>query len=470
MMRFNLIRDTTLGAINIGRYQILHELGQGAMGVVYKGRDSIIDRIVAIKTIRLGRAFQGMDEKDMLKLFYQEVRIAGNLSHPNIATIYDAGESVDTHYFVMEFVDGIPLKTIIQDKAALPLINKVKLLIQVASALNYAHLRGVIHRDIKPANIMLVISEHTKNKDYQAKIMDFGIAMLSSSKSAIHRADRILGTPSYMSPEQVTGGELDRQTDVFSFGAMAYEFLTGRKPFPAADLPSLFNKIKTENPASPHSLLPEIPLSISNCVMKAIEKDKEKRLQSAGEFADEMEIYLSRAESQDTQKLAVTLATADREFLLKLKKHYTFFADFSLMELNKIYNISTKHVYKKDEDIFREGSIGNKLYIIMNGRVKITKMSPDNLTETLLNKLKPGDCFGEMSLMDSSPRFATATADSDCSLVAINEAVLRTSEPKLCLKLYRNLALILSDRLRKSDEKVNALLSKYPEADISHLT
>ncbi|KWT91093.1 serine/threonine-protein kinase [Candidatus Magnetominusculus xianensis] len=470
MMKFNLIRDATLGAVNIGRYQILHELGQGAMGVVYKGRDSIIDRIVAIKTIRLGKAFLGMDEKEMLRLFYQEVRIAGNLSHPNIATIYDAGESYDIHYFVMEFVDGIPLKSIIQDKVSLPLISKVKLLVQVASALQYAHLRGVIHRDIKPANIMLVISEHTKSKDYQAKIMDFGIAMLSSSKSAIHRADRILGTPSYMSPEQVTGGELDRQTDVFSLGAMSYEFLTGRKPFPAADLPALFTKIRTENPPPPNYIQKDMPLIISNCIMKAMEKDKEKRLQSAGEFADEMEIYLSRAETQDTQKFSAALDTANREFLLKLKKHYAFFADFSLMELNKIYNISSKHVYKKDEEIFREGSIGKKLFIIMSGRVKITKMSPGNMTETLLNVLKPGDCFGEMSLMDSAPRFATATADSECSLVAISEVVLRNSEPMLCLKLYKNLAITLSDRLRKSDEKVNALLSRYPDTDISHLT
>ncbi|MBF0458649.1 MAG: protein kinase [Nitrospirae bacterium] len=471
MMKFNLIRDATLGIINIGRYKILHELGQGAMGLVYKGKDTIIDRIVAIKTVKLGKAFQGMDEKDMLKLFYQEVRIAGSLSHPNIATIYDAGEQYDIHYFVMEFVDGVPLKTIIQDKISLPLISKVKLLVQVASALNYAHHRGIIHRDIKPANIMLVIGEHTKTKDYQAKIMDFGIAMLSSSKSAINRADRILGTPSYMSPEQVTGGELDRQTDVFSLGAMSYEFLTGRKPFPAADLPALFHKIKNETPAPPHSVLPDIPLIISNCVMKAIEKDKEKRLQSAGEFADEMEIFLSRAEMLDTQKLSLSLDTSDREFLLNLKKNYAFFADFSLEELNKIYNISSKHTYKKDEEIFKEGTIGNKMFIIMSGKVKITKMSQgtsqENVTETLLNVLKQGDCFGEMSLMDSSPRFASATAESDCSLVAINEVVLRNSEPKLCLKLYKNLAITLSDRLRKSDEKVNALLSKYPGATIN---
>lgn len=291
--------------------------------------------------------------------------------------------------------------------------------------------------------------------------------MLSSSKSAINRADRILGTPSYMSPEQVTGGELDRQTDVFSLGAMSYEFLTGRKPFPASDLPALFHKIKNETPPPPHSVQPGIPLIISNCVMKAIEKDKEKRLQSAGEFADEMEIYLNRAEMLDTKQLSISLDTSDREFLLNLKKNYTFFADFSLEELNKIYNISSKHAFKKDEEIFKEGSVGNKMFIIMSGQVKITKMSQGNVTETVLNVLRQGDCFGEMSLMDSSPRFASATAATECSLVAINEVVLRNSEPKLCLKLYKNLAITLSDRLRKSDEKVNALLSKYPGATIN---
>ncbi|MCG6551093.1 MAG: serine/threonine-protein kinase [Candidatus Magnetominusculus sp. LBB02] len=467
MMRFNLIRDATLGTVNIGRYKILHELGQGAMGVVYKAMDSIIDRTVAIKTIRLGKALQGMDDKAILKLFYQEVRIAGSLSHPNIATIYDAGVSYEIHYFVMEYVDGVPLKTIIQDKVSLPLISKVKMLVQVASALNYAHQRGVIHRDIKPANIMLVIAEHTKSKDYQIKIMDFGIAMLSSSKSAIQRADRILGTPSYMSPEQVTGGELDRQTDVFSLGAMSYEFLTGKKPFPAPDMPTLFRKIKSENPPAPHSILPELPLIISDCIMKAMEKDKEKRLQSAGEFADQMEIYLSRKEMQETQKMSIQLATADREFLLNLKKNYTFFSDFSLEELNKIYNISTRHEFRKGDEIFKEGSIGNKMYIVMRGQVKITKIFQGNAAESVLNMMSPGDCFGEMALVDSAPRFATATASADCSLVAINEVVLRSSEPKLCLKLYKNLALTLCDKLRKSDEKVNALLSKLSEANIN---
>ncbi|MEO5355955.1 MAG: serine/threonine-protein kinase [Nitrospirae bacterium YQR-1] len=462
MRYFNLLYDSTVGLTKIGRYRILHELGQGAMGLVYKGVDTIIDRVVAIKTIKIGKAITNINLRDMLNLFYQEVRIAGKLSHPNIATIFDVGEYNDIHYFVMEYVDGINLKSIILEKASFKLIEKVGLLIQIANALHYAHQRGVIHRDIKPANIMIVSDDKKVTKDYQVKIMDFGIAMLSSSSSPIGKpsSERILGTPSYMSPEQISGLELDRQTDVFSLACLTYEFLTGKKPFVAPALPELFHKIKTFNPTPPHAIDRNIPENLSKCILKGLEKNKDNRYQSAGEFADDLEIFHNQEELHETQRLDLSKEYADKDFLQSLKRNYAFFSDFSIDELNKIYNISLKLTYKKGEVIFKENTVGSKMYIIISGQVKITKKFDDSSPETVLNVLKLGECFGEMSLISAAPRFAAAIAETDCNLIAINEVILRTSEPKLCLKLYKNLAIILTEKLKKSDAKVNALLAR----------
>ncbi|MBF0343674.1 MAG: protein kinase [Nitrospirae bacterium] len=462
MKRFNLLYNTTMGLTHIGRYKIQHELGHGAMGVVYKANDTIIDRTVAIKTIKLGKMLSSFKEKDILELFYQEVRIAGKLSHPNIATIYDAGQHYDIHYFVMEYVNGVPLKNVITEKLPLNLYDKVRILIMIANALHYAHQRGVIHRDIKPANIMLL-------EDYQAKIMDFGIAMLSTAKDAMCRPtqDKILGTPSYMSPEQISGQELDRMTDVFSLGALSYEFITGRKAFPASDITSLFHKIKMEDPIAPHRILPEINEALGECIMGALKKNKEERYQSASEFADSLVIFLNKSEKEGSQSARSPVEYANKDFLLALKKNYAFFSDFTLDELHTIIKISKKNTFKANDIIFKENTIGNTMYIIISGQIKITKVfSPDD-APTLLNRLKVGDCFGEMAIMESAPRFATASCETDCILIAINEVVLRNSEPRLCLKLYRNLALILSEKLRKSDSKVNALQAKQREQDIS---
>jgi serine/threonine-protein kinase len=450
MKRINLLYNTTMGISNIGRYKILHELGQGAMGVVFRGYDTIIDRDVAIKTVKLGILQEKVKKSELIKLFYREVQIAGRLAHPNIATIYDAGDYNDIHYFVMEYVDGISLKQVIMDKMPLTLLQRVRILSMIAGALHYAHQQGVIHRDIKPANIMLMDSGQTK-------IMDFGIAMLSSAEdtaSPTHQS-KVVGTPSYMSPEQIAGEEVDQQSDIFSLGALAYEFLTGRKPFTAANMADLFKNIKTAEPIPPSTLDPRIPPSIDSCVMKALQKGKENRYPSASDFADDLEIFINKTEIAPGSGAEI----ANLEILTALKKNYAFFMDFSIEELHKVFTLSQKNQFGEGDVIFEEGSVGRKMYIIISGTVKITKVFSNNDEETILNILKKGECFGELAFITSAPRFATARSLTKCILIAMNEVILRTAEPKLCLKLYRNLALVLSEKLKKSDQKVNELLA-----------
>jgi len=205
----------------LGRYEIIGELGQGAMGVVYKARDPLIDREVAIKTINLSLA---MDERDEFEArFYQEAKAAGRLGHPNIVTIYDVGRGEEVAYIAMEYLQGRELRDILNEKPLLPLREVLSIVSQVAQGLAYAHEHDIVHRDIKPSNVMVV-------RDGHVKITDFGIARMASS-AVRTQTGMVLGSPKYMSPEQVMGKITDHRSDIFSLGVMLYEMLTGQVPF-----------------------------------------------------------------------------------------------------------------------------------------------------------------------------------------------------------------------------------------------
>ncbi len=254
----------------IGRYEIIEKLGQGSMGIVYKGRDTAINRIVAIKTVKLQGEESSSDKTEMVQRFYQEARIAGQLSHPNITTVYDVGENEGIHFIVMECIEGIPLTKFISEKSTRPLKEKVNLIVLMARALHYAHQKGVIHRDIKPANIMII-------DDLQVKIMDFGIAKFTSKETLLKtQPGLILGTPAYMSPEQLSGEELNRQTDIFSLGILSYELLTGRRPFLGDNLAVLIKSIVYENPIPLSKINSKISKEVERIILKSLEKKREK--------------------------------------------------------------------------------------------------------------------------------------------------------------------------------------------------
>ncbi len=371
----------------IGRYEIIGKLGEGAMGVVYKGRDTAIDRIVAIKSVKLQEAGSSLNEKDSIDRFYQEARIAGKLSHPNIATIFDIGEYEGIYFIVMEHIDGVTLEDIIEKRKPVTLKEKIYIIILTSRALHYAHQRGVIHRDIKPANVMLL-------NDLQIKIMDFGIAKSSSKDSLLKtQPGLILGTPSYMSPEQLSGKEMDRQTDIFSLGVLSYELLTHERPFKADVLPALIKSIVFDNPLPLSELNPKISGDIEKAVSKTLEKNKERRYQTASEYADDLELFLKRQEMSSTQSVPAAKGYNKKGLIQSLKKNYAFFSDFTDDELLKIFRISSKKAYRKGDTIFKEGTIGNEMHIIITGEVLITKKFTPN-EETVLNTLIAGESFG----------------------------------------------------------------------------
>jgi tRNA A-37 threonylcarbamoyl transferase component Bud32 len=258
----------------VGKYQIVEKIGVGGFGTVYKGRDPFIKRSVAIKTCQ-------SEEEEIKKRFFREAEFAGNLHHRNVTTIYDFGVTEDgTPYIVQEFLTGDDLDKAIKKKEPLTLKRKLQILIDVCDGLGYAHSTGIIHRDIKPSNIRIL-------EDGTVKIMDFGIAKSMVSQSTLTQTGITLGTASYLAPEQIRGEDLDPRTDIFSLGVLAYEMLTGQKPFTGDHISTVLYKIMNESPAPPSSLDPALPRGLDALILKALDKDRAKRFSSCGELRAE---------------------------------------------------------------------------------------------------------------------------------------------------------------------------------------
>ena len=260
---------------SIGKYRIIELVGEGAMGVVYRAQDSVLERTVAIKVMNESIARQ----EDLRKRFLHEAQAAGSLQHPNVVTIYDLGE-VDGHLFIaMEFVQGVDLEHLIELGEPLSLQARLDIIIDVLTGLAYAHKRGIVHRDIKPANIRV-------GDDGRAKIMDFGVAHLASS--SMTSTGSILGTPSYMAPEQITEGKTSAATDIFAVGGVLYQILAQMKPFDAPTLQNLFFKIITEHPRPVSELMPGLPPTLDRIVRKAMAKEPAERYASALDMANDL--------------------------------------------------------------------------------------------------------------------------------------------------------------------------------------
>lgn len=264
----------------LGRYQVEKELGKGAMGVVYLGKDPKIGRMVAIKTMALSQEFEADELKDVKDRFFREAETAGRLSHPNIVSIFDAGEEHDLAYIAMEFVKGGDLTRHIKPNTLLPVGEVLRLMADAADALDYAHGNSVVHRDIKPANMMLLAESKV------IKLMDFGIARIADSSKT--KTGMVLGTPSYMSPEQLAGKKVDGRSDLFSLGVTLYQLLTGSLPFQAESMATLMFKIANEAHASALVVRPDLPPGLAAIIDKALAKNYEQRYQRGNEMAREL--------------------------------------------------------------------------------------------------------------------------------------------------------------------------------------
>ncbi len=275
----------------IGRYEIIEELGRGAMGMVYKARDPLIDRLVAIKVINL-QSLNNTERIDYKARFNREAKATGKLNHPNIVIIHDEGEAGDLAYIVMELLEGQELQSIIVNNQRLSIDETLDIIIQVATGLDFAAQHGIVHLDIKPSNIMIL-------DDRRVKIVDFGIARILSS--LMNPSDRkILGTPLYMSPEQMLNQPLDSRSDIFSLGIVLYQLLTEQTPFAGDNLNTLMNQILNKDTIKPSLLKPEVPDMLDPIILKCLEKNPQQRYQSASELADDLRTC--RAKLSNAQK------------------------------------------------------------------------------------------------------------------------------------------------------------------------
>jgi serine/threonine-protein kinase len=267
----------------LGRYAVIKELGRGAMGIVYLGKDPTIQRHVALKTVRFDEVDEPGQLPDIKMRFFREAESTGRLSHPHIVTIFDAGEEEGLGYIAMEVLDGITLKDWCRKENLQPIKKVLELVAKVAEALDHAHKQGVVHRDIKPANIMIT-------KDGAIKVTDFGIARLTTSTKT--QTNVILGTPSYMSPEQVAGEKVDGRSDLFSLGVVLYELLTGERPFQGESIASLIFQIANKPHRPPAQLRADMPPGCVAIIDRALCKEVDQRYQSGLEFAVDLSVCL----------------------------------------------------------------------------------------------------------------------------------------------------------------------------------
>lgn len=269
-----------------GRYEIVKEVGRGAMGVVYQAHDPQIDRMVALKVLREDR----MVSKDLVIRFLKEAKAIGRLSHPNIVTVYDVGHDNDTIYIAMEFLEGTPLNETVKENG-LAHDKTVALGVQMAEAIDYAHNRGIIHRDIKPTNIIVTATE-------QVKITDFGIARIEDpSATQQTQAGEILGTPVYMSPEQIMGKPIDGRSDLYALGVILYELSTGTRPFKGNNLAAIFRAITQDTPIDPAEIRPSMSPALAQLILKSLSKNPEERFQTGRAMAQALKATVKTEET-----------------------------------------------------------------------------------------------------------------------------------------------------------------------------
>ncbi|HVP87110.1 MAG TPA: protein kinase [Casimicrobiaceae bacterium] len=289
----------------IGRYEILEEIGRGAMGTVYKARDPLLDRALALKTVSVD--LEGDDFESFERRFYREARSAGRLSHPNIVTIHDVGKSDGLAYIAMEFLQGRSLRTMLDLGIVFPPDRVADIAAQIADGLAFAHDHGVVHRDIKPANIMVLDAG-------PIKIMDFGIALLPTGSATL--TGNVFGSPKYMSPEQIVGQPVNGRADIFSLGAVLYEMLTGFAPFWGSDLDTVFYQVINEMPPAPSTRNKRIPAAFDMIVARAMAKHPEDRYTDARAMASDLRNY---RELKPVSPLALETRTLERRAIRRRK-------------------------------------------------------------------------------------------------------------------------------------------------------
>jgi len=420
----------------IGKYQILKELGKGATSAVYLGMDPFANRKVAVKLVQrevLGDKEHG---KRFRKLFLTEASLAGKLSHPHIAAIFDAVADEEGSYIVMEYVEGGTLELHTKHDNLLPVNKIVEIVFKCSKALDYAHRHGVIHRDIKPANILLA-----KNTDI--KISDFGAALTTAAETTQVSG---IGSPAYMSPEQVQEHQLTHQTDIFSLGVVMYQLLTGSLPFKATNNYSMVFQIINVDPPPPSIFRPDIPAPVDQIVKKMLQKRLEARYQNWDELAQDLVRVFNNLQTPEQP-------VPDTEKFNTLRR-LDFFHNFTDVDIWQVLHISNWHRIPASTTLIREGETGTSFFILASGEVKVTK------SDRVLNVLKAGECFGEMAYLGRRQfkRSASVISNSEITVIEIKADALNAATESCRHHFTAAFLELLVLRLESADVRLSQLL------------
>jgi len=433
----------------IGRYRLNAMIAKGGMAKIYRGTDELIGRDVAIKiTDSSDTSWAKVDSETMMRQFNLEAQISGQLSHHNFVTIYDAGRHETLCYLVMELMEGATLDDIIKGKGPeLDIKKKLDVLIQVARGLHHAHQRGIIHRDIKPSNIMVL-------SNGQAKVMDFGVAYVSDGSLIKISGEHLAtagGTPYYMSPEQINKKPVDGKSDLFSLAVVSYELLTGRRPFVADNLFALYERILRSEPQPIQEINRAVPDRVAALISMCMNKEPNLRLQSCQAFADQIDELLNES-FFGVGGAVITQETLN--ILRKYRESFTFFFDLDNSQIYQLLQVCQVRKYKQGEVIFEEGEVARDMHLVMSGQVRIFR-GKSSANSIVILILKRGDIFGEMGIIDGGPRSATAVAETDCQTLVLHQVSLLRCDDNTAGKIYRNLAHILSSKLRMTSNKLD---------------
>lgn len=416
----------------VGKYTIKSQLGKGASGTVYLAMDTFSNAEVALKVIDPA-VFQEREFGDILRAqFLNEASLAGKLHHPHIVSILDAVVTADAGYIAMEYVPGGNLAKYTKAEHLLSVEDAIQVGFKCSGALDYAFREGIVHRDIKPENIMVI-------KDTEIKIADFGAAHLRKSGAT---QTATIGTPAYMSPEQISDNPLTQQSDMYCMGVVLYQLLTGQRPFVAKNIPDLLEKILHTNPSPPSSLRPELPAALDAVVLTALKKDPRDRYPSWVEFALELakvgRLSIYHQKISDSEKY-------EHMRQAKLLNQLNDAEIWELVQAGRWRRLPAQSL------IIQEGAPGETIFFLAEGRLKVTKQGH------LLDIIGSGECFGDMSYIRGGeiPRQATIESLSDVVIAEFDSAKLAGMSDRCQHRLARALLRTLVERLALADLRIS---------------
>lgn len=420
----------------LGKYELIRELGRGASSTVYLGRDPFAGREVAVKVATPEVLHDPVRGKLYAKLFLNEASLAGKLKHPHLVEIFDAVVADDLCYIVMEYVPGGTLEPFTQPGQLLPVERVLEIIFKCTRALDFAFQHGIIHRDIKPANLLLA-------DEFNLKISDFGAAIATGTDRTQVSG---IGSPAYMSPQQVREQPLDQRTDIYSLGVVMFQLLTGALPFAAENNFNMVCQIINATPAAPSTLRPELPAELDQIVLRAMARDLDNRYPDWESFGHDL--------AQAARNPAIRQPRRDFTEAEKFGTLRTlpFFADFSDVEIWEVLRFSHWEVLPAGKTIMRDGEPGDFFCFVAEGELKVSKQGK------ILNLLTSGDCFGEMAVINrhGQTRGADVATLTAAKLISIRGTALQQASEACRMHFYQGFLDVLAGRLSFANQRLAA--------------